>query len=414
MTTQRMKISGSWMVGKVLEAAGLLLAAASAVWLGVRLVAPHGESRLLEVAVLVPMACAGLGLAWFGHSLLRRDRRTLRDLIGGYRASAMLNVAAKLGIADLLAGGPRSSAELARSLGAHAASLHRLLRGLVTLGICAEEKDGRFALTALGALLRADAPRSARGSALLCGEEYYAAWGGLLHSVMTGEPAFEHLFGMSQWKHREQHPELNEYFNQGLEYGTARGTEAVLAAYDFSRFRTVADVGGGYGALIAAVLKAHPSVNGILFDQAHVVDGARAYLEAAGVAARCQVLAVDFFDHLSGGADALVVKSVINDWNDERALTILKNCRRALAGQGTLLLIERILPAQAREDPGLNMFDLHGLAVTGGRQRTAEQHGALLEAAGFRMTRVIPTRSGLSMIEAVPAGAAADGPGNPG
>lgn len=404
-----MKISRSLMAGRALEAAGLLVAAASCVWLVVRLGAPHGASRLLEAALLAPAVLAGLGLAWFGHSLLRRDRRVLRDLVGGYRGSALLYVAARLGIADLLADGPKSGAELARVLGAHAPSLQRVLRALVALGVCSEEGDGRFALTSTGALLRAGARGSARGSAILCGEEYYPAWGGLLHTVMTGEPAFGHLFGMTQWEHRQKHPELNEHFNEGLELGTARITRDILAAYDFSRFQTVADVGGGHGALIAAILKAHPSVSGILFDQPHVLDGARSCLEAAGVAARCRLVAADFLDHLPDRADACVLKSVLNDWDDERSLTVLKSCRAALVGRGTLLVIERVLPEGAHPDTGASLMDVQMMVVTGGRLRTAEEHRALLAAAGFRMTNVIPAGSGRHIIEAVPA----EGPQNP-
>lgn len=409
-----MKISGSRMGGKVMEAAGLLVVAASCIWLAVRLIPPHGAGRLLQAAVLALAGLAGLALAWLGHSLLRRDRRVLRDLVGGYRSSALLYVAARLGIAELLADGPKSSAELARALGAHAASLQRVLRALAALAVCSERSDGRFALTARGMLLRADARDSARGSAILCGEEYYVAWGELLHTVMTGEPAFEHVFGMTQWEHRQKHPELNEHFNEGLEHGTTRATRAILAAYDFSRFHTVADVGGGHGALIAAILKAHPSVNGILFDQPHVLDGARSCLQAEGVAARCRLVATDFFDHLPDGADACVLKSVVNDWDDERSLAILKNCRSALGGRGTLLVIERILPEGTHPDTGASLMDLQMMVVTGGRLRTAAEHRALLAAAGFRMTRVIPTRSGRHIVEAVPAEGAEKGPQNPG
>jgi SAM-dependent methyltransferase len=315
----------------------------------------------------------------------------------------LLYVAAKLGLADLLADGPHSSAELAQSLGAHAPSLHRILRGLVVLGVCAEEEDGRFGLTALGTCLHTEMPESFRGSVILCGEESVGAWCGLHHSAMTGETAFNHVFGMSQWEHRVQHPELNEYFNAGLSEGAMQAAGALLAAYDLSPFRTIADVGGGHGALLAAILKAHPSVTGILYDQPHVVAGGQAYLEAAGVAARCQVVGGDFFERVPEGADAHILKSVIHDWDDERSLAILRNCHRALRPQGRLLLVERIMPLRAEQDPAVIWGDLNMLAMTGGRERTQGEYSTLLAAAGFSLGRVVPTRSGLSVIEGIRA-----------
>ena len=384
---------------------GSLLVLASSVWFVARLIASHGMPTLEATAVFLSTALVALTLVWFGNRLtsVRRGRRALRTLLNGHRNTALLYVAARLGLADLLANGARSSAELAVALGAHAPSLHRILRGLVTLGVCSEERDGRFGLTPLGTWLQAERPGSLRGSAILCGEEYAGAWGGLLHSVMTGETAFNHVFGMSQWEHRKQHPELSELFNAGFERGTARAAGAILAAYDFSSFRTIADVGGGHGALLAAILKAYPSVTGILFDQPHVVAGARARLEAAGVAARCQVVGGSLFGPTPDGADAHILKSIIHDYDDERSLAILRNCHRALKQQGTLLLVERFMPARAERDPGAILVDVHMLAVTGGRERNEVEYRALLAAAGFTLTRVIPTRSRFNIIEAVRA-----------
>jgi SAM-dependent methyltransferase len=338
----------------------------------------------------------------YRSSSLRTGRHALQTLLNGYRGTTLLYLAAKLGLADLLVHGPQSSAELARSLGAHAPSLHRVLRGLVALGVCTEEHDGRFSLTVMGIGLQAETPGSLRGLAILCGEEYVGAWGGLLHGAMSGETAFNHIFGMSQWDHRMQHPELNECFNGRLRQSTIQATGAILAAYDFSPFRTIADVGGGHGALLAAILKAYPSATGILFDQPHVVTGARPYLEAAGVAARCQVDGGSFFDHVPEGADAYILKSVIHDWNDKQSVAILRNCHRALKQQGRLLLLERVMPARVEQSPDVIMGDLHMLAVTGGRERTEFEYRALFAAAGFKLTRIIPTHAWLSVIEGVP------------
>jgi hypothetical protein len=291
---------------------------------------------------------------------------------------------------------------MAEALDAHAPSLHRVLRGLVALGICSEEGDGRFGITPLGASLRERSPSTLRAMAILCGEEYMAAWGELLHTVMTGETAFEHAFGMSQWDHRRQHPELAACFRAALNATTARTTGAVIAAYDFSRFRTIADVGGAHGTLLAALLKAYPSARGILFDLPHVVEGASSELEAAGVADRCQILGGDFLGRVPAGADLHVLKSVIHDWDDDKSVLILRNCREALVRDGRLLLIERIMPGRVAEGPGAIWLDLQMLAVTGGRERTEEEHCALLARAGFSLTRIIRTRTSLSIIEAVP------------
>jgi SAM-dependent methyltransferase len=341
----------------------------------------------------------------FFHRYLSSNLRTgplvLQTLLNGYRRTALLYLAAKLGLADLLAKGPRSSAELAQSLGAHAPSLHRVLRGLVALGVCSEEHDGRFGITPLGAYLRAGTPGSVHGSAILCGEEYLGAWGGLLHSVMTGETAFNHVFGMSLWDHQVRHPELSECFNVRLRQDTVQSTRAILAAYDFSPFRTICDVGGGHGALLSAILKAYLSATGILFDQPHVVAEGRPYLEAAGVAARCRIDGGSFFERVPEGADAHILKSVIHDWDDEQSLAILRNCHRALKQQGRLLLLEWVIPARVEHAPEVIMADVHMLAVTGGRERSELEYRALFAAAGFKMTRIIPTHSPLSIIEGV-------------
>jgi len=335
---------------------------------------------------------------------LAAARRVLVTALNGHQNAALLYVAARLGLADLLADGPKDSAELARSLGAHGPSLHRILRGLVALGVLSQDRDGRFSSTPLATWLEADRPGSLRGLAVLTGEEYAGAWGHLLHSAMTGETAFKHAFGMSQWEHRQLHPELDELFNTGLRQETAQAVAAIVAAYDFSKFRTVADVGGGQGVLLAAILKAHPSVNGILFDQPHVVAQARSCIEAAGLAARCATVGGDFFDQVPDGADAHVLKSVIHDWDDDRSLDILRNCRTALAERGRLLLVERLLPARVEQDPGTVLVDVRMLAVTGGRERTEAEYRALLSAAGLIPTSVIPTRSPFCVIESVRAG----------
>jgi SAM-dependent methyltransferase len=329
------------------------------------------------------------------------DRREMREAIGNYRRAALIFVAAKLRLADLLADGPRTSAQLAETLGAHRESLHRVLRALTALGVCAEERDGRFASTAVGALLRDAEPGSVRGEAVLSGEEYGPAYGGLLHTVMTGQTAFDQVFAMSSWEHRARHPELAECFNHALQQGAARAAKAVLAAYDFSPFRTIADVGGGHGTFLAVLLKGCPSATGILFDAPGIVAAAAPYLRAAGVSQRVNVVAGSFFEDLPGAADVHVLKSVLHDWTDEQSIALLRNCHRALPENGKVLLIERLLPTRVDSDPGTIMVDLHMLAMTGGRERPESEYRALLKAAGFRPGRIFATRSPFHILEGV-------------
>jgi hypothetical protein len=329
------------------------------------------------------------------------DRRELRDVVGNYRRAALIFVAAKLRLADLLADGPRTSAQLAETLGAHHEALHRVLRALTALDVCSEERDGRFAITAVGALLRDAEPRSVRAEAILSGEEYAPAYAGLLHTVMTGHTAFHQVFAMSPWEHRERYPELAACFNRGLEQGAARTAKAVLAAYNFSPFHTIADVGGGHGIFLAAILKATPSANGILVDAPGIAAAAAPHLLAAGVSQRVNVVAGSFFEGLPAGADAHVLKSVLHDWTDEQCIAILRHCHRSLPENGKVLLIERLLPSRVEDDPGTVMVDLHMLALTGGKERDASEYHALLQAAGFQPGRVIATRSPFHIIEGV-------------
>lgn len=331
------------------------------------------------------------------------DREALEEMLGGYRNAALLYVAAKLGVADDLAEGPRTATELAMRSGAHGDSLHRVLRGLALLNVVRECGDGRFELGPAGEWLRSDREGSLRGWAILCGEEYMPAWGNLLHSARTGETAFDDAFGMSPWEHRRQAPELGTHFNAWLAGATARAAEAIAGTWDFSRFAMIADVGGGTGALLAAILRAHPTARGVLVDQASVADDACALLHASGVADRCRFEAADFFERVPAGADLYILKSVIHDWDDERSVAILRNCRAACGEDGTLMLVERALPERAVDDPRAVMLDLHMMAVTGGRERTMEEYDDLLRRGGFRIAAVAQTAVGFHLFECAPA-----------
>jgi len=324
--------------------------------------------------------------------------RNVGDLLNGYQDTALLYAAAKLGLADLLAEAPRTSEELASMAGAHAPSLHRMLRGLVVVGLCFEAEE-RFGLTAMGQLLRTGVEGSLKDRALVCGEQYMVAWSGLVHSVMTGETAFAHVFGADAWKHRQRNSALGERFDAELNIETARAAAAIVNAYDFSSSRVLCDVGGGYGALLCAILAAYPAVRGMLLEQAHVAIGARSYVESQGLGKRCRVVEGDFFEGVPEGADTYVMKSIVHDWPDARAAAILGNCGKALKAGGRVILIERLMPALANDAPDTVRVDLHMLAVTGGRERSEAEYRQLLEAAGFSLRRIVPTRSPFCVIE---------------
>jgi SAM-dependent methyltransferase len=327
--------------------------------------------------------------------------RTPADLLNGYQDTALLYVAAKLGLADLLAQGPKTSEDLAATTGAHAPSLYRILRGLVVVGMCFEEEK-RFGLTHLGQMLRTESEGSLRNQALVCGDEYMMAWSGLFHSAMTGETAFAHVFGVDPWAHRQRNRALSEQFNADLNTETAHSAMALVDAYDFSAFRVLCDAGGGYGALLCAILVACPAMRGILLEQAHVATGARSYLKSQGLDERCSVVEGDLFEDFPAGADAYVMKSIVHDWPDARSVAILKNCRRALRAHGRVILIERVMPALATDAPDTVRVDLHMLAVTGGRERSEAEYQELLGAAGFSLGRVVTTQSPFCVIEGVP------------
>ena len=326
----------------------------------------------------------------------------LRRLVNGYQVTQAIHVAALLKLSDHMAESPRTVAELAAATATHEQSLLRLLRALSTVGVYTQHDDGRFANAAMGHALRSDAPGSIAGWARFVGSDYYwQAWAALSHSVQTGENAFAATHGMPVWEYRRRHPEAQRAFDEAMTALSGAVVDAVLDAYDFGRFRTVADVGGGKGALLSGVLRRHPSVRGILFDQPEVVRGADAFLASAGVADRCETVAGSFFEAVPHGADAYVLKSVIHDWPDGEAVAILRVCRQAIDGDGVLLLVEQLL--DATPDQMRTAFsDLNMLVGPGGRERTQAEYAGLLDAAGFRLDRLVPTASDVLVLEAVP------------
>jgi hypothetical protein len=256
-----------------------------------------------------------------------------------------LYAAAKLGLADLLKDAPWNADDLAKLSGTHALSLYRVLRALASVGVFSQAADGLFSSTPLSSTLETDAPASLRGFVVSeLGEDHYLAWAELLHSVRTGEVAFKHLFGVNVWEYRAQHPEDARIFDDAMASFTAASNDAILSGYDFSPFSTIVDVGGGDGGLIAAILKANPAAQGVVFDVPHALIHAQQRLEAAGLTNRCRAIAGDFFESVPGGGDAYLVKCIIHDWDDERAVTILTNCRRVMEQDAKLVLIEAVIP----------------------------------------------------------------------
>ena len=317
-----------------------------------------------------------------------------------YRLSQMLHIVAKLGIADLLATGPKSCQELAQSTGTHATSLHRALRALARAGVFREEANGQFALTALAEPLRSDAPGLVHGYAMMQGEEWvWDAWGRAMHSVQTGEPAFNQLHGMDFFAYLDRYPDAAAAFNAGMTGRAAAADVSVADAYPFSNAGTIVDVGGGHGLLLSTILSEYPSARGILVDVPSVAVGAQERIIAAGLAERCEVIGGDFFTTVPSGAQYYLLANVIHDWDDDRASAILRNCAQAMDEGGRVLVIETVLPTGNDPHPG-KIADLQMLVMTGGRERTEPDYRGLLEKSGFSSVRVLPTATAVSVIEA--------------
>jgi hypothetical protein len=326
---------------------------------------------------------------------------TLLQMMTGYWVSQALYVAAKLGIADLRTDGPVECEDLAAATDTHAPSLWRVLRALASVGVFTEVSPGSFALTPLADLLRTGTPGSMRALGIMYAEEQYRAWSELLHSVRTGEMAFDHHFGMGYFAYLAQHPDSDLVFNEAMTGWTHQLVGAVVDAYDFSPFETVVDVGGGFGALLAAILRSNPGTRGILFEQPHVVASAEEQFAAAGGVDRCTFVGGDFFAAVPAGGDAYVLSQILHDWDDERCVAILGQCRRVMPDHGKLLVVELVVPAG--DEPSLGKWlDLHMLVLLGGRERTAAEYDTLFRAAGFKLARVVPTPPGPSIVEAVP------------
>lgn len=317
----------------------------------------------------------------------------LSQMLFGALMQQSIYVAAKLGIADLLAEKPQTADELAAKTDTHAPSLYRVLRVLASADIFAENADGKFELTPIAALLRSDTPYSMCDFAIMMGEEWnWRILGELMHSVKTGETAQEKVYGMGTFEFYEQNAEAGKIFNRTMTSFSQAEVSAIVEGYDFSGIGKLVDIGGGQGILLAGILKANPQVQGVLFDLPNVIQGADRLLEKEGVGSRVELASGDFFQSVPSGADAYLLKHVIHDWDDEQSIRILQSIHSAMNKNGKVLIIEMIVPEG--NEPSLTKFmDIQMLITGGGKERTEAEYRKLLEASGFRLTRIVPTKS---------------------
>lgn len=329
-------------------------------------------------------------------------RRLLKVLTSSWQSQAIY-VAARLGLADVLAKGASTCEALAEATGSHAPTLRRLLGALTTLDLCAESDDGKFRVTRLGSLLATDAPYSMRASALLWGSEGWQIWSNLLYSVKTGCSARALVTGTPGFAHLEKDSVAAENFNQAMVERTRLIATEVVQNYDFSSKRIV-DVGGGYGELLARILEAYTDSRGVLFDRPHAVENARSLFSARGLGERFECVAGDFFVSVPSGADLYLLKSIVHDWDDAQSITILENCRKAMRPGARLLLIERLMPERLQpteEHQILAQCDLHMLVALGALERTQAAFVDLLKRSGLRWLRRIQLKAGFCIVEAV-------------
>lgn len=327
----------------------------------------------------------------------------LTQILLGSVASQAVYVAAKLGIADQLAAGPKSVEELAKATNTDAPSLYRVLRALASIGVFTEQDGRQFALTPNAEPLRSDASDSLRDVAIFWGEDWHwEVWGKILYSVRTGKSAWAQSHGDEVFAYFEKNQEAGEIFNRAMSSFSSVATQAVIDAYDFAGIETLVDIAGGHGRMLTAILEANPKMRGVLFDLPHVIDGAREQFAASTAAERVEFAAGDFFASVPQGGDAYIMKHIIHDWDDERALAILKNIKQAMKPGGRVLLVEAIIADGNNQDFG-KLLDIEMLVSPGGKERTANEYRELFADAGLKLSRIVPTKSPYSVIEAVAA-----------
>ncbi len=323
----------------------------------------------------------------------------LDRMITGYWISQAIYAAAKFSIADHLKYGPKSVDELAEATCTNAEALYRLLRALASNGIFAEGESRQFSLTPLAEPLQSDVPGSKRALALMSGDEQFRAWAEIDYSIQTGRIAFEKVYGKPIFDYLGDNPDKARIFDAAMVGIHGRESNAILDAYDFSDIGVVADIGGGNGSQIITILEKHPNAKGILFDLPHVIERAKNLIESAGFSDRCELVADSFFDAVPEGADAYMMRHIIHDWDDEKSLTILRNCHQAMSSNSKLLIVESVIPP-GNEPFGGKFLDLVMLLIPGGKERTEDEYRELLGKAGFELTQVVPTGTEISIMEA--------------
>lgn len=325
----------------------------------------------------------------------------LTQMITGSLGSQAVYVAAQLGIADLLIDGPRHVDSLAEAAGADAPSLYRVLRALSSFGVFTELNDRVFGLSPTAELLRSDSPRSLRDLAIFMGEDWHwQVWGRTLYSVRTGKPAWAEVHGQEVFPYFAGNPEAAKIFDRAMTSLSNLAIKAVVESYDFSDIETLVDVAGGHGRLLASILESNTSVKGVLFDQAHVLEGAKDSEQIKALGARCELASGDFFATVPAAADGYIMKHIIHDWDDDRALQILKNIKNVMKDGGRVMLVESVITDRNQPDFG-KLLDIEMLVSPGGKERTAAEYKDLFARAGLRLTRIVPTKSPYSVIEAV-------------
>jgi C-methyltransferase len=354
----------------------------------------------------VPPATVARIVEWIRHYLYRLHQRLvpapaamMEMIIAGWTSQA-ITAAAELGVADALADGPLSIDELAKKVGVDADALHRLLRALIGRGVFRRRRDSRYELNPLGAALRSNAPISMAWAARFYGSrEQRERWTRLADSIRTGKSVVPVLHGKESFDYFAEYPQHAELFHRTMTAISELTDASVAVGYDFSAYPTIVDVGGGHGPLLATILASAPASQGVLYDLPVVVSAAANLLCKYDVADRVRIEAGSFFDSVPGGGDVYVLKNIIHDWPDDKALQILRNVRAAAGPHATVLLIELVIPDHDRDFPG-KWADLEMLLNLAARERTAAEYRKLLSQAGFRMTRVVPTASPLSLVEA--------------
>ncbi|MBY0247518.1 MAG: methyltransferase [Nitrospiraceae bacterium] len=328
----------------------------------------------------------------------------MRNLAIGHWVARLIHIAAKLRLADLVKKGPRTVEDLATAAGVQPLALYRILRALASVGVFAETKNRRFKLTPLAATLRTDVPASMHGWALMINENWgWDSWKELLHGVKTGEMPFLKAHGMPIFEYFETHPEDLQVFGESMTSLSRSENPTVPAAYKFSGIRTLVDVGGGHGSLLATILKANPKLKGVLYDQHSVVSRAEKdqHVTAKGIKERCRLESGNFFEAVPTGGDAYIMKSILHDWNDEACVKILANCRDAMNEMGKILVVDNVI-APGNDPSWGKLLDIQMLII-GGRERTKKEFAAMFAEADLKLTRVVPTKGPLSIVEGVRA-----------